>query len=141
MDTDSNHVGRLQRAPENFLSAKDIAAVAAGRRSFLKKSFAAAGASLATGASVNTLAADAGDPAILTLPEYSKTLGKPVAANSYGVPSKYEHNLQRRESPGLTRVSAASRPCRACSESSRRMDCISSAIIRAGSTSIQASIA
>ena len=108
MDTDSNHVGRLQRAPENFLSAKDIAAVAAGRRSFLKKSFAAAGASLATGASVNTLAADAGDPAILTLPEYSKTLGKPVAANSYGVPSKYEHNLQRRESPGLTRVSAAS---------------------------------
>ena len=112
MDTDSNCVGRLRRAPENFLSAEDIAAVAAGRRGFLKKAFAAAGASLATGASVRALAAepaaDAGDPAILTLPEYSKTLGKPVAANGYGVPSKFEHNLQRRESPGLTRVSAAS---------------------------------
>ena len=108
MDTDSNRVGRLRRAPENFLSPEDIAAVAAGRRGFLKKAFVAAGASLATGTSVKALAADAGDPAILTLPEYSKTLGKPVAANGYGVPSKYEHNLQRRESPGLTRVSAAS---------------------------------
>ncbi len=111
MSPASNRVGRLRLAPENFLSAEDIAAVAAGRRGFLKKAFAAAGASLATGASVNALAADtsnAGDPAILELPEYSKTLGKPVAANGYGAPSKYERNLQRRESPGLTRVSAAS---------------------------------
>ncbi len=111
MNSDMNPVGRLRRAPENFLSAEDIAAVAAGRRDFLKKAFIAAGASLATGASAHALAADAsnaGDPAILELPEYSKTLGKPVAANGYGVPSKYEHNLQRRESPGLTRVSAAS---------------------------------
>jgi sulfane dehydrogenase subunit SoxC len=32
----------------------------------------------------------------------------PVAANPYGLPSQYEKGLQRRESPGLTRVSAAS---------------------------------
>ncbi|MGI9024388.1 MAG: sulfite dehydrogenase [Burkholderiaceae bacterium] len=111
MDSDSSRPGRLRRAPENFLSAEDIAAVGAGRRDFLKKAMVAAGASLAAGATLDALAAEAGDvgdPAILDLPEFSKTLGKPVAANGYGVPSKYERNLQRRESPGLTRVSAAS---------------------------------
>ena len=85
--------------------------MAAGRRGFLKKAFAAAGASLASGATATVLAAEAehaGDPAILELPEYSKTLGKPVAASGYGLPSKFEQNLQRRQSPGLTRVSAAS---------------------------------
>jgi len=39
---------------------------------------------------------------------WQTTLGQPVAAKPYGMPSKYEANLQRRESPGLTRVSAAS---------------------------------
>ncbi len=59
MDSASSRPGTLRRAPENFLSAADIAAVAAGRRDFLKKAFVAAGASLATGASVNALAAGA----------------------------------------------------------------------------------
>ncbi|MEK9769892.1 MAG: sulfite dehydrogenase, partial [Betaproteobacteria bacterium] len=40
--------------------------------------------------------------------EHSTTLGKPVASRPYGAPSIYETSLQRRESPGLTRVSAAS---------------------------------
>ena len=31
-----------------------------------------------------------------------------MAARAYGLPSQYEKNLQRRESPGLTRVGAAS---------------------------------
>ncbi len=48
-----------------------------------------------------------GDPAILNLPAHTKGLGQPVAARPYGLPSKYEENLQRRESPGLTRVGAA----------------------------------
>src|SRR5690606_41894213 len=60
------------------------------------------------GAAVAQPGSGAGDEAILRLPEHSKSLGLPVAANPYGVPSKYERNLQRRESPGLTRVSAAS---------------------------------
>jgi sulfane dehydrogenase subunit SoxC len=50
----------------------------------------------------------AGDPAILKLPEHTRGLGQPVAARGYGLPSRYESALQRRESPGLTRVSAAS---------------------------------
>ena len=47
-----------------------------------------------------------GDPDILELPEHSKGLGQPVAARGYGLPSQFEKNLQRRESPGLTRVAA-----------------------------------
>lgn len=97
--------GRLQRAPENFLSDQEVKAVAAGRRDFLRKSFLAAGAAIA--APVVARAAE-GDPAILNLPSWSTTLGLPVAMNPYGQPSKYESQLLRRESPGLTRVPQAS---------------------------------
>ncbi|MFZ9635889.1 MAG: hypothetical protein ACO3EK_18920, partial [Alphaproteobacteria bacterium] len=34
--------GRIRKAPENFLSAADIAAVASGRRDVLRRGFAAA---------------------------------------------------------------------------------------------------
>ncbi len=88
----------LQRAPENFLSAADMAAVRTGRRGFLAGALAAA----ASGAAAAS--ADAGDPAILELPPHSRGLGQPVAARGYGMPSEWEKNLQRRESPGLTRV-------------------------------------
>jgi sulfane dehydrogenase subunit SoxC len=66
----------------------------------------------ATGAGATVLplmsSAAADDPAIVNLPAHSKGLGQPVAARGYGLPSVWEKNLQRRESPGLTRVSAAS---------------------------------
>ncbi|MGE5097496.1 MAG: sulfite dehydrogenase, partial [Betaproteobacteria bacterium] len=52
--------------------------------------------------------ASQGDPAILELPAHSKGLGQPVAARAYGAPSQYEANLQRRQSPGLTRVAQSS---------------------------------
>src|SRR5690349_5410785 len=97
--------GRIRHAPENFLAPAQIAEVQAGRRDFLRGAFAAAVAGVGTG---RALAADAGDPAILELPEHSKALGQPVAARGYGLPSQYERNLQRRESPGLTRVGASS---------------------------------
>lgn len=97
--------GRLQRAPENFLSDEQVKSVAAGRRDFLRKSFLAASAALA--APVAARAAE-GDPAILNLPSWTTTLGLPVAMNPYGQPSKYESQLLRRESPGLTRVGQAS---------------------------------
>ncbi len=100
--------GRLQRAPEGFLSQEEIRQVAAGRRDFLRSAFLAAGAMGAAAASQVARAEYLGDPNILQLPEHSKNLGQPVAARGYGVPSVWEKNLQRRESPGLTRVSAAS---------------------------------
>lgn len=76
------------------------------RRGFLKKSLAFAGSGAAALAA--TRARSQGDPAILKLPAHSTGLGQPVAARAYGLPSEYEKNLQRRESPGLTRVSQAS---------------------------------
>ena len=99
--------GRIQSAPENFLSPQDIAEVAAGRRDFLRKSFLAASAALG-GAAVAAPPGYLGDEAILKLPTHSTTLGQPVSATDYGLPTKYEKNLKRRESPGLTRASAAS---------------------------------
>ena len=76
------------------------------RRGFLKGSLALAGAGAAALSSAR--ARGQGDPAILKLPAHSTGLGQPVAARAYGLPSEYEKNLQRRESPGLTRVSQAS---------------------------------
>jgi sulfane dehydrogenase subunit SoxC len=38
------------------------------------------------------------------VPEWSRSLGAPVLASPYGVPSKHEANVRRRESPGLTRT-------------------------------------
>ena len=106
--------GRIVRAPENFIDntlQQQIAehGLDAPRRSFLRQSFMAASAALAAGSSwaQSKMPAD-GDPAILNLPSHSRTLGQPVAARPYGQPSKYETQLLRRESPGLTRVSAAS---------------------------------
>ncbi|MFN0041447.1 MAG: sulfite dehydrogenase [Burkholderiales bacterium] len=89
--------GRLQAARENFLTAEDLA-----RRRFLKGAAVLSGA----GAAGAVLAASA-DP-ILDLPEHSRTLGAPVASRAYGAPSRHEANVQRRESPGLTRTSISS---------------------------------
>jgi sulfane dehydrogenase subunit SoxC len=107
-------IGRLKRAPENFVSAElstDVSAngITEARRGFLRNSFLAAMAAGASTASPLAFAqGSAGDPTILDKQVWQTTLGQPVAARPYGVPSKYEANLQRRESPGLTRVSAAS---------------------------------
>jgi sulfane dehydrogenase subunit SoxC len=97
--------GRIQRAPEGFLTPDQIREVSAGRRDFLRTAFA--GASLAA-AGTSLARATEGDPAILTLPEHSTTLGRPVAERPYGKPSQYEEGLRRRESPGLTRVAGSS---------------------------------
>ena len=124
------HPGRIRKAPENFLSPESMAQARRARRAFMGKALAmgagatAAGASRAqaagagAGAAVEARAGSAGappphgapadDPAIMTLPEHSRGLGQPVAARGYGRPSQWEANLQRRESPGLTRVSGAS---------------------------------
>ncbi|MBN9463683.1 MAG: sulfite dehydrogenase [Burkholderiales bacterium] len=134
--------GRLRKAPENALSAEQLAQARRARRAFMGKALAmgagaaatgaaaagrgaagagAAGAAGAAGGRTGRASAAAatqpreargvpgpGEDAILKLPEHTTGLGQPVAARGYGVPAKWEGNLQRRESPGLTRVSAAS---------------------------------
>jgi sulfane dehydrogenase subunit SoxC len=111
--------GRLLKAPENFLSQDLIQEVNSEgwnqqRRQFLRSSLLGSAAALvggtgalASGAARAQMTED-GDPLVLNLQEPAKTLGQPVASSPYGQPSKYESNLQRRQSPGLTRVGAAS---------------------------------
>ncbi len=98
----------IRRAPENFLTPAQIQDVRAGRRGFLASALAAAAAGAAAQTAGAAELAGEGDPNILNLPAHSKGLGLPVAARPYGQPSVWEKNLQRRESPGLTRVGQGS---------------------------------
>ncbi|WP_193164920.1 sulfite dehydrogenase [Microbulbifer hainanensis] len=105
--------GQLRKAPESFLEKSTIEAVSQSgvdenRRRLLRTSFTTALAGmLGAGLSARAAAAE-GDPDILTLPPWSKSLGNAVATNPYGQPSKYEANIVRRQSPGLTQTAQAS---------------------------------
>ncbi|NLZ40166.1 MAG: sulfite dehydrogenase [Comamonadaceae bacterium] len=92
----------MRPAPECFLDGDGVLRVRqearAGRRDFIRRAFAAA---LAGGGAVRA-AASAGDPEILEPQPQRQALGRPVASTGYGSPSRYEANVQRRISPGLT---------------------------------------
>ena len=111
MERHGRQPGRLVKAPENFLDADGVRRVFAegrqGRRDFIRGAFAAASAAVAAPVLAAPAPAD-GDPAILELPAHSKGLGQPVVTDGYGKPSKYEANVQRRQSPGLTQTRQAS---------------------------------
>lgn len=115
MSSETKPSGRLIKAPESFLDQAGIRQVVAeakaGRRGFIRSAFAAASAAAtapAVLATSNPLQAGGGDPNILELPEHTKGLGQPVVTDGYGKPSKYEVNVQRRQSPGLTQTTQAS---------------------------------
>ena len=115
MKEDSINSGRVQKAPENFLTQSGIKEVFAegkkGRRDFIRNAFAAAAAGAAAPMAVaqgNPVPTEGGDPNILNLPEHATNLGQGVAVEGYGKPSKFESNLQRRQSPGLTQTTQAS---------------------------------
>jgi sulfane dehydrogenase subunit SoxC len=107
--------GRLVKAPENFIGPDGVRQVfreaKTGRRDFVRSAFAAALAGAAAPAALaqaNPVPAEGGDPHILELPAHSTGLGQAVATDGYGKPSKYEANVQRRPSPGLTQTAQAS---------------------------------
>ncbi len=107
--------GRIIRAPENFVDPALVASIQQHginpqRRSLLRNGLMAAlaGTGAAASSAFGQITPATDDPAIMQLPAHSKTLGLPVASQPYGQPSQYEKQLLRRESPGLTRVSAAS---------------------------------
>jgi sulfane dehydrogenase subunit SoxC len=97
--------GRIRPAPEHHRS--DLAVPA--RRGFLHRAAALGGSALAAAASVraadNDSAAGNLPPAV---PSWNRTLGAPILASPYGVPSKFEANVRRRESPGLTHTTQSS---------------------------------
>jgi sulfane dehydrogenase subunit SoxC len=92
---------------KTVVPAGQVRPAAEDRRGFLKKSLSLTGGAVAALAGAG-LARAQGDPAILKLPAHSTGLGQPVAARGYGMPSEFEKNLQRRESPGLTRAPQSS---------------------------------
>jgi sulfane dehydrogenase subunit SoxC len=105
--------GRLIKAPENFIDPAGVRTVfrqaKEGRRDFIRQAFAGAVAATGTGAALAQAGVPAdGDPAILKLPAHTTGLGQPVVTDGYGKPSKYEANVQRRQSPGLTQTAQAS---------------------------------
>ncbi len=106
--------GRIRAAPESFLDRTGIKRVFSeaklGRRDFIRGAFAtAAGAAGSTAlAQTRSLPAGAADPNVINLPEHSTGLGQPVATDGYGKPSKFESNVQRRQSPGLTQTAQSS---------------------------------
>ena len=113
MSHEEHPPGRLLKAPEGFIGPAGVRSVfdeaRHGRRDFIRRAFAAATAATAA-APVGFAQASAsdGDPDILELPEHSRGLGQPVATDGYGKPSKFEANVQRRQSPGLTQTRQAS---------------------------------
>ena len=114
----------IRKAPEHFIGDAERKAIRGrspdDRRRFLRETMLAAGGAALTGAAAVGLPMRAaraqaaasgpgdGDDMILKPRPQATALGQPVAARGYGMPSQYERNLQRRESPGLTRVSASS---------------------------------
>jgi sulfane dehydrogenase subunit SoxC len=107
--------GRLRKAPEHFLDRAGVRTVwseaKSGRRDFLRNAFAAAAAGAATTGALaqsNPVPAAGGDPNILNLPAHTTGLGQPVVTDGYGKPSRFEANVQRRQSPGLTQTTQAS---------------------------------
>ena len=101
--------GHLRQAPESFLSPALVngiqqSGVTPSRRKLLQGALATATAAM-LGAN-GTKAAD--DPDVVKVPEWSRSLGKPVLTHPYGQPSRYESNIIRRQSPGLTQTDQAS---------------------------------
>jgi sulfane dehydrogenase subunit SoxC len=106
-DVFDHTIGRVRPAPENHLGAGQLEQARKARRSFMGKALAMGAGAIAATQAPRARAAE-GDPAILEMPEHTRGLGRPVADPAYGQPSKWEANLQRRQSPGLTRVPQAS---------------------------------
>jgi sulfane dehydrogenase subunit SoxC len=87
-----------KQAPGRIVAAP-TAVQAPSRRRFL---LGAAGTASAAALSAKATAGD------LAVPAWSRVLGQPVAANPYGLPSPFEANIIRRQSPGLTRTNESS---------------------------------
>ena len=84
--------GHVIAAPENHLPAKQLRLQ---RRSFIRGGVAA-------GALVASASAAAQASNATLVPPWTRSLGAPVVTTGYGMPSKHEANVQRRQSPGLT---------------------------------------
>jgi len=81
----------------------DNSGIMAGRRSLLR-----AGAAAASGLLVGQPAARAAEPSPPGEPDWTKTIGPGVDDRPYGIPSKFESDVIRRDVPWLTSTSQSS---------------------------------
>ena len=93
IDNETNNEVPFSGALENKASENS-------RRKFLGQAAATSAVIVAGSASAGNLPPD--------VPNWSRTLGKPVNTNPYGVPSKYEEDVVRKRVPWLTPDSIAS---------------------------------
>ncbi len=99
--------GRISLAPENHLNVEQIKSARQARRGFMRQSLAVAGGAIAA-SSAGALAQSA-DGLPPNIAPWTRSLGAPVAGNNgYGDRSRFEANVQRRQSPGLTRTPMSS---------------------------------
>ena len=97
MNQNEGMSGRVQKAPESFLSKDGIKTVFAeargGRRDFIRSAFAAAAAGAAAPLAMaqgNPVPHEGGDPYILELPEHAKGLGLGVATDPKFAVSRWD---------------------------------------------------
>ncbi len=87
----------------NEHSQHDAENVSADRRNFFKKTAALSATAIAgTSLLAGTEAGAAEDPNIMKTYPWGQQLGDPVTKNRYGLPSKYEHNVTRRNAKLLS---------------------------------------
>src|SRR4029450_5923948 len=105
MWSDDARPGRIRPAPEDHLSAPPDPV----RRGLLRRAVALGGGAIAAYTGGSARADDGLDKNLPPhVPEWSRTLGAPILASPYGAPSRFEANVKRRESPGLTRTPQSS---------------------------------
>jgi sulfane dehydrogenase subunit SoxC len=97
--------GRIVPAPESPQAAGEVRL--AQRRAFLRRAALLTGGAAAGGGSV-AIAGELRPHPSSAVPPWSMSLGAPILASPYGVPSRHEANVRRRESPGLTRTQHSS---------------------------------
>jgi len=105
MLTDDGKPGHIRPAPEDHPSAPPDPV----RRGLLRRAVALGGGAVAAYTAGSARADDGLDKNLPPhVPEWSRTLGAPILASPYGAPSRFEANVKRRESPGLTRTPQSS---------------------------------
>ena len=83
--------GRVAPAPEDLLEAGPATP---SRRRFLRSAAGVSAGLIATSSVAQTTSSSPPD-----VPAWSRTLGAPILASPYGVPSRHEESVRRRESP------------------------------------------
>jgi sulfane dehydrogenase subunit SoxC len=88
-------VDKLDTNESSEVTSLEATSKGLSRRDFFKKTGAISTVAAASVIAPTTIKAE-DDPAIMHHPKWGQSWGDPVTKNRYGIPSKYEHNVTRR---------------------------------------------